>query len=160
MADIGEMLEGGGSSLVDRIKSIPPIAWVAAGGILILVFFMSKGGGGSSGVDPSGVAGGGEGEGDFSPDIEHELTSLFDLLRSDTEARAAWQKQISDYVNKVGTPNPSGSGITPSPGGIPSGGPRPQPAGRSGNNLKTPAPSPAGSGVTPLIPRAGTRGRS
>lgn len=129
--------------LVERAKAIPPLVWVGVAAVLLFVFFLSKGSSGSTPVDDS-AGGGGDGGGDFAPDIDQELSNLFALVRADTEARAAWQQQISSIIKKSATPTPtpSSSRIVPSDRG-----------------LKTPAPSPAGSGATPVIPRAGTRGR-
>ena len=106
------------SSVTDRIKAVPPIAWVIGIGIVIL--FVVVKGGGSTGAGSAGTASGGTtatgggGGGDTPPDIGQQIVDLASLLAANTEADATFRKDIQDYI---ATAAPTASGITP--GGLP-----------------------------------------
>ena len=98
--------------LTEKIKSIPPIVWVGAGGVLLFAFFMSRGSGGAvdkmSGDDVTGIGGDG---GEFTPDIDQEISNLFAEIRQDAKDRAAWQAGMDAYIK--GHATPSAQPVTP-----------------------------------------------
>lgn len=96
-------------SVGDKIKSIPPLVWVGVAAVLIFIFVMSKGGS-STGATAGVAAAGGDGSGDTPPDIGQEVTSLFDLLRSDAADRASFQSQLSAWLTTHATPSAGGGG--------------------------------------------------
>jgi len=104
------------SSLTDRIKSVPPIAWVIGAGVIILVVVLGRGKG-SGGVTGSG--GGGAGAGEVESDINQQIVDLAAAIAANTAADAAFRDSILGHVNSGGgTPRPR---FTPPVRGIPGG---------------------------------------
>jgi len=107
------------SAVTDKVKSVPPIAWIVAAGVVILVVVVKGGSGaasGSSGGVVSGGGGGGSGGGDTPPDIGQQIVDLSEQVRLNSDADAAFRDTINDYINTAGaipTPATPGTPATP-----------------------------------------------
>jgi hypothetical protein len=101
------------SSITDRVKSVPPVAWVVGAGVIILFLVLGRGKGGSTagvvsgGTSGGGGGGGGQDIGGVPSDIGQQVVDLAGELRANTAADAAFQQTILDAVNNIKPPVPS-----------------------------------------------------
>lgn len=104
-----------------KVKSVPPLVWVAVAAVVILYLVVVRGG--SSSGSTGGVvggAGGGGGGGDTPPDIGQQIVDLAAELRLNTAADKAFQDGVLDAINNLpGTGAPGVPTPVPPMGPIP-----------------------------------------
>lgn len=101
--------------VTERIKRVPPVAWLIGGLILVAFLFLRGSGGGSSTPSPSGgtdSAGGGGGGGDVTTgdNLSMAITDLASQLQANAAADAAFQKTITDKLNAA-KPSPASASV-------------------------------------------------
>jgi hypothetical protein len=134
-------------SVTARVKSVPPIVWVAVVGVVILYLVVLRGKGSGSGQivgAGSTVGGGGGSSGGSTPDtstnpastqdiaglaqiftdstaaLQQEIVALETQAAQQNAANATWQKGVLDAINGLkGTGNPGVPNPSPSPSPIP-----------------------------------------
>lgn len=99
-------------NVVEKVKSVPPAAWLV-GGALLVGWFVLKGGSGSAGTVSSGGGGG-----DATPDrteldnLSAGLVELAQELAQQAEEDAAWRKKMEAELAKGAPTNTNQPGTT------------------------------------------------
>lgn len=99
-------------SVLDRVKSIPPMVWLIGGAIVVALVVLTKSGGGSTGVSASGAGGGGDGTPgvDELESLSMGLSDLAASFEAANEDEAAWRAGIEKKLAEAAPANPNGDG--------------------------------------------------